>query len=74
MIEIFIPVLVICLNGNCEFMQAQNHYTTDAACRQQIDSQIERMKGLANKGGKEIAIIEGTCITAKVKTIKGIEA
>ena len=74
MIEIFIPVLVICLNGNCEFMQAQTYYTTDAACRQQIDIQIERMRGLANKGGKEIAIIEGTCITAKVKTTKGIEA
>jgi hypothetical protein len=74
MLEIFIPVLVICMNGNCEFMQAHTHYTTEDSCRQQVDAQIERMKGLAAKGGKEIAIIEGTCITAKVKTIKGIEA
>jgi len=74
MLEIFIPVLVICMNGKCEFMQAHVHYTTEDACRQQVDVQIQHMQGLANQGGKEITIIEGTCITAKVKPIKGIEA
>jgi hypothetical protein len=74
MIEIFIPVLFVCMNRSCEFMQQHTHYTNEVLCRQQIESQIEQLRGMATQGGGRIDIIEGTCIIAKVKIIKGIEA
>ena len=73
MIEIFIPVLIICINNNCEFMQAENYYTKEEQCRKSLDSQKEHMRELTNKAGSKDAIIEGTCIDARVKTLKGTE-
>ena len=66
---IFIPVLVICMNGNCEFMQAKTYYSSDAQCRAILDTQKKHMLELAaeSKAGK-VDYIEGTCIDADVKT------
>jgi hypothetical protein len=63
---IFIPVLVICLNGTCEFMQAKTYYSSDAQCRAVLDVQKQHMIELA--GQHKIEHIEGTCIDADVKT------
>ena len=66
---IFIPVLVICMNGTCEFMQAKTYYQSDATCRAVLDVQKKHMLELAaeSKAGK-VEYIEGTCIDADIKT------
>jgi hypothetical protein len=68
MIEIFIPVLFICLNGTCNFMQAQAFYTSEARCRDSIDNQKIHMLEVAEQSGQgKYTILEGTCINAKVE-------
>ena len=62
---IFIPVLFVCMNGNCEFMQAQNWYKSEPQCRAAVDVQKENLQKMALKGGNMITFIEGTCITLK---------
>jgi hypothetical protein len=65
---IFIPVLVICLNGSCEFMQAKTYYSNEAQCRASLDVQKQHMQELADKANSRIEHLEGTCIDADVKT------
>lgn len=62
---IFIPVLFVCANGQCNFMQAQKHYVREAECRAQLDVQKKHMQELSLKAGQMVTLIEGTCITAK---------
>ena len=74
MVEIFIPILVICINGTCEFMQPDTYYTQESQCIDSLDKQKKHMRGLASTGGVTITVLEGTCATAKVKPIRGKEA
>ena len=72
MIEIFIPVLFVCFNGNCNFMQAHTNYKSEAQCRASIDTQKIHMLEVveqANQG--KATILEGTCINAHVEDSKG---
>jgi len=62
---IYIPILFVCMNGNCEFMQAQTWYKTDQQCRAAVDVQKENLQKMALKGGQMITQIEGTCITLR---------
>lgn len=62
---IFVPVLFICMNGNCEFMQAQAWYKSEQQCRAALESQKDNLRKMALKGGQMITQIEGTCITLK---------
>ena len=72
MIEIFIPVLFVCMNGTCNFMQAQTHYKSEAQCRASIDTQKIHMLEVAEKADKgKLTILEGTCINTKVEDLKG---
>jgi hypothetical protein len=72
MIEIFIPVLFVCLNGNCNFMQAQTHHKTEAQCRASIDTQKIHMLEVAERANQgKVTILEGTCINAHVEDLKG---
>lgn len=72
MIEIFIPVLFVCMNGNCNFMQAQTHYKSEAQCRTSIDAQKTHMLEMAEKADKgKLTILEGTCINTRVTDPKG---
>lgn len=67
MMEIFIPVLFICMNGNCDFMQAQTHYKSEAQCRASIDTQKIHMLEVAEKANQgKYTILEGTCINTRV--------
>jgi len=73
---IFIPVLFICLNGNCEFMQGKTHYKNEAQCEASLDMQKQHMRNLVKEAEKlgtkgEITILEGTCIDAEIKTTQG---
>jgi len=68
MIEIFIPVLFICLNNNCNFMQSQTVHKSEAQCRISLDNQKIHMLEVAEQSGQgKLTIIEGTCVNAKIK-------
>ena len=71
MIEIFIPVLWICMNNNCEFMAPDAHFLSEKACRQSIDDQKEHMKTLAKQAKTTITVLEGTCVQTRVDDPKG---
>ena len=62
---IFVPVLFVCMNHNCEFMQAQNWYKSEQQCRVAVDAQKENLQKMALKGGQMVTLIEGTCIPLK---------
>jgi hypothetical protein len=62
---IYIPVLFVCMNGNCEFMQSMTYFTRESECRSSVDSQKENIRKMAAKGNASITLIEGTCITLK---------
>ena len=73
---IFIPVLIICLNDNCEFMQGQTYYKNEAQCRASMEMQKQHMRNLVKEAEKQgtkgdITILEGTCIDAEIKTTQG---
>jgi hypothetical protein len=68
MMEIFIPVLFICMNGNCDFMQAQAVYRSEAQCRVSIDNQKKHMLEVADRASQgKYTVLEGTCINAKIE-------
>jgi len=71
MIEIFIPVLFICMNGNCDFMQAQTHYTNETQCKASIDAQKIHMLKVAETANQgKYTVLEGTCINARISDPK----
>ena len=69
MIEIFIPVLWICINANCEFMQSDGFYfTQEIKCMESLDKQKQRMRDLVKQAGQgTITVLEGTCVDAKIE-------
>ena len=62
---IFIPILFVCMNNNCEFMQAQTWYKSEQQCRSAVDAQKDNLRKMAAKGDATITLIEGTCITLR---------
>ena len=62
---IYIPVLFICMNGHCEFMQTEAWYKTDQQCRAVLEAQKDNLRKMALKGGQMVTQIEGTCISLK---------
>jgi hypothetical protein len=62
---LYIPVLFVCMNNNCEFMQAQNWYKSEQQCRAAVDAQKENLQKMALKGNSMVTLIEGTCVTLK---------
>ena len=71
MIEIFIPVLWICINIKCEFMQSDGFYfTNEEVCLASLDTQKQRMRDLVKLAGQgTITLLEGVCVDAKLKTV-----
>jgi hypothetical protein len=59
-VSIFIPVLYICLNGHCEFLQQLTHYTD----RQQCMTAVRSKKQEFIKMG---ATVDATCIDLVVQ-------
>jgi hypothetical protein len=68
--NIFIPVLWICINSHCEFMQADGFYfTQEAKCLESLDVQKQRMIDLVKEAGQgTITVLEGICADAKIMT------
>jgi len=54
-VSIFIPVLYICMNGHCEFLQQLTHYTD----RQQCMAAVQEKKQEYVKMGAKVDV---TCI------------
>jgi hypothetical protein len=74
MIEIFIPVLWICINAKCEFMQADGFYfTSEQECQINLEIQKDRMRKFVAQTDGKITVMEGTCADAKIKFIKSID-
>jgi hypothetical protein len=67
---IFIPVLIICINAQCEFQQAMTYYLEESQCRTVMHTQRDAMRTLTLRAGTT-AVIEGTCISADIKAIRG---
>jgi len=68
MIEIFVPVLFICINNNCEFMQSTGHFLIEQKCKSDLERQKQHMQDLAKQAGLEIKVLEGTCVDARIKS------
>ena len=65
---IFIPVILICVNLQCEFQQTQTYYTKRQECQQQVDLQKQLIMAIA-ASEKIPTLIEGSCITARVNLV-----
>jgi len=62
---IFIPILFICMNDHCEFMQTMRYYIRETECRAALDEQKDNLRKMASKGNQTVTQLEGTCITLK---------
>ena len=62
--NLFIPVLYICLNGHCEFLQQLTVYPDEETCRQVVETKREWYKE------NTTATVETTCIIAPAKVLE----
>ena len=62
---IFIPVVFMCIDDTCNFMQSQTIYKTEASCKVAIDVQKMHLANMAKDTGKP-TILEGTCISVEI--------
>jgi len=62
--NLFIPVLYICLNGHCEFLQQLAVYPDEEMCKQVVAVKREWYEGNAN------ATVSTTCIIAPAKVLE----
>ena len=69
MIDIFIPVLWICIGTSCDFMQDHNYYVKEDECWTSLSQHKEHMRKLVKDAGQEgtITVLEGTCADARIK-------
>ncbi len=71
MTTIFVPLLFICINANCEFMQSTGYFKTEQQCLTDLDRQKQHMKDLVKQAGRgKIEMLESTCVDVDVKVIK----
>jgi hypothetical protein len=66
---IYVAVLFVCMNGNCEFMQATNMFRYEADCQRNVDAQKENLRKMAIKGDSTITLLEGTCFKVRGATL-----
>lgn len=68
---IFIPLLFICINSNCEFMQSTGYFQIEQQCLADLDKQKQHMRDLVKQAGQgKIEMLESTCVDLDVKIIK----
>lgn len=69
MIELFIPVLFMCISNDCNFMQSQVSFKTEASCKVSVEGQIAHMIEIAKDSKQgDFTVLEGTCVSIKVDT------
>jgi len=64
---VFIPVLFICANSQCEFQQALTHLDTMEECAVSVESQRIRIITAARLAAQEV-LVEATCVTVRIPT------
>ena len=62
---IYIPILFVCMNDHCEFMQSMKYFTRETECRASVETQKDNLRKMSLKGGAMVTLLEGTCITLK---------
>jgi hypothetical protein len=62
---IYIPILFVCMNNHCEFMQSMKYFTRESECRSSVEEQKENLRKMSLRGNAMITQLEGTCITLK---------
>ena len=62
---IYIPILFVCMNNHCEFMQSMKYFIRETECRASVDEQKDNLRKMSLKGGQMVTQLEGTCITLK---------
>ena len=67
MIDLFVPILWVCINGNCEFMQSEQHYTRESECKRQVDIQKTKIRKMAKEAKSQVEVLEGTCISISIQ-------
>lgn len=71
MTTIFIPLLFICINGNCEFQQSTTYFKEEIQCEEDLERQKKHMRDLLKMARQgKIELMEGTCVDLKVNIIK----
>jgi len=63
-VNLFIPVLYICLNGHCEFLQQLAVYPDEEMCKQVVAVKREWYEGNVN------ATVSTTCVIAPAKVLE----
>lgn len=69
---IFIPVLVICMNSQCEFQQAASYFVNESECRQVVDLQRTSLQSAFSQikpRPRRPITVEGTCIVARIALV-----
>ena len=69
MTVIYVAVLFVCMNGNCEFMQATNMFRYEADCQRNVEAQKENLRKMALRGESMITLLEGTCFKVRGATL-----
>jgi hypothetical protein len=62
--NLFIPVLYICLNGHCEFLQQLAVYPDEEECKQVVLEQAERYTKING------VTVEVTCVVVPAKVME----
>ena len=71
MTTIFIPLLFICINANCQFMQSTGYFKSEEQCLTDLDKQKQHLQDLVKQAGRgKIEMLESTCVDVDVKVIK----
>jgi spore cortex formation protein SpoVR/YcgB (stage V sporulation) len=64
--SIFIPVLWICINAHCEFMQQNAYFRDETECKSAVDNQKTKIRKMAAGRKGSVKQLEGTCVEATI--------
>jgi len=66
----FVPVVFMCMEEVCNFMQSQAIYKTEQVCKVAVDNQKANLADMAKNTSKP-TLLEGSCIKVEIpsKTI-----
>ena len=62
----FVPVVFMCMEEVCNFMQSQNIYKTEQQCKVAVDAQKINLAGMAKD--TKPTLLEGTCIKVEMRS------
>ena len=65
---VFIPVLFICANSQCDFQQATTHFDTMEECVVEVETRRAFITNSARLIGQTMEVA-GTCVTVRIPTV-----